>query len=247
MMKMMMVQSCQSIDKAPPSLSPALHPPDQQQSFKQKPQNFSRLSFCCSVLRFSGSYFFISLSSPPPLLHSRTPLYSVQQRVKHTRTNEYQQFVVNKELSVLIQCVCWGRWGLYNCPLTGGGEVFFQSNRIYFIHFLKMSPFPLSISVICHLTWTSEEASPAPAWYVTPSSDTVQRPRPPHVWPNCLTEPEPVRWELGRPLSLLSLCLLLPPSPFDHPLLRQSSQCPFCFYFERVCHSPAKCETFEFL
>ena len=33
MMMMMMVQSCQSICKAPPTSIPALPPPDQQQSF----------------------------------------------------------------------------------------------------------------------------------------------------------------------------------------------------------------------
>lgn len=155
MMMMMMVQSCQSIPKAPPPLSPALHPPDQQQSFKQKPKHFC---FCRSVVLVSFALIFIFLSSPlpPPLLHSHTPLYSVQRREPHTYTptSINSLLLTMNSQSWFSVCVCAEGGGLYSCPLTGGGgHHFFQSKRILsFLCFFEMCPsFPLSLYL--YLTW----------------------------------------------------------------------------------------------
>lgn len=88
---------------APSQPSPAPSS-DQQQSFKQKPQNFPPVSVSPSIFMLLLSHFFLPSFLPP--LHSDTLFYSVQQRERHTNTKEYQQSAANNDLSVLIQCVC---------------------------------------------------------------------------------------------------------------------------------------------
>lgn len=209
MMMMMMVQSCQSIPKALPPLSPALHPPDQQQSFKQKPKH---LFLSLRRSRFFRFFSFLpSSSASSPLTH--TFIFSSVERAAHIHTDKHQQFVVNNEPSVLIQCVCVLREGGYSCPLTGGGgHHFFQSKRILSFLFWNESIFSI-ISVF--IPYLEKVRKPHPFWYITPFHWKQSRGHAPMHEQNCLTEPEPVRWELRRSLTRFSLLYfyLARPSP----------------------------------
>lgn len=170
MMMMMMVQSCQSIHNAPPPLSPAPPLPDQQQSLKQKRQNFFP-SFCRSVVLDSFYFYFCFL--PPPLLHSHTPLYSVHKREQHTHTPTHKQFVVNNKLSVLIQCVCTGGGGgrgyitVLSWRGEGGGVIIFSVQQNFFVLFKIESIF--SCMYFCNFTLFEQARKPRPIQHIPPS------------------------------------------------------------------------------
>lgn len=137
------------------SPAPSAQPCTLQTSNSPLNRNQNILFLSLRRSRFFRSYFYFSLlpssSASSPLTH--TFIFSSAERAAHIHTDKHQQFVVNNELSVLIQCVCvcWGR-GLYSCPLTGGGGIFFSPRGFYLFFFFETCPsFPLSLYL--YLTW----------------------------------------------------------------------------------------------
>lgn len=112
-------------------------------------------------------------------------------------------------------CVCAEGGGLYSCPLTGGGgHHFFQSKRIlsFLCFFWNVSIFSV-ISVF--IPYLEKVRKPHPFRYITPFHWKQSRGHAPMHEQNCLTEPEPVRWELRWSLTSFSLLYfyLARPSP----------------------------------
>lgn len=141
----------------------------------------------------------------------------------------------------------WGRRGevLYNCPFMEGGVIIFSVQKNFFFFFNRVHLF-LCISVI--LRYFNKRGKPAPSSTCHPLIGYSPEATPPwQTTPHHLLKNQ--KQSAGSSDSpSLSLCFsstsLVPPSPTPSSVSPASEARPFCFYSERVSHSPAKSQTF---